>query len=679
MPAPFDPDKYLAEKKAAFDPDAYLSQKPVPREKTIVEDDGDYLSSLKNLPSYTVGSIPVLGPALTKSGAAAGAALKTIGGTPEEYTQAYQGALDAEKRQRAEFEQQHPTLSFGGGVVGSAMLPIPGAIAKAAPAAAPLLRRIAPKMANIAAQIGVTGVETAADSALRDRDAEESAMTAMGMQAGLMGLIAGVGKVAGMAPRLITGVTPQAAKTYKSRAPEIRAESEEGLIRDIQAGRERAVVEPIESAKNAAKQAAEAASDAKMIYRENLKGQEVPPELTKQVFDGTKEAKKVVYAASSEGFDALAASGKTIPTEPMLKHLDAEIEKMQIGGKIHPSDMPTINALQQEREFLAQFGPEMNPVEAKKLIQTLDRMEERAWDQAAQAGGHVSPGDKALINYRRTIDGMLKDEKNFPEYKKAMEKASSTVKALDQFRNVVGKNEPQIERSLKSGGRFKEEAIRGIEQATGKEYLPQLGPVREAQEILRTPRRFKEEVSKLPESQAARAAEEAAIDAALWGKPVQQLGDVGSIQSAVRRVESTVRPDYKSEEALKYLGELTGDDYLRRAENLAIQRGFNMNQTRGSRNVMMGGNIGGFAGKLVGAESGGRAVGSALGYAADVIGTKQYQRLLDLSMKPGVAKTLEVLDRATQRGPQAVSQAIQERMSNDPDFARIMAAPAEER
>ena len=137
--------------------------------------------------------------------------------------------------------------------------------------------------------------------------------------------------------------------------------------------------------------------------------------------------------------------------------------------------------------------------------------------------------------------------------------------------------------------------------------------------------------------------------------------------------------DIQNQEALGYLGELTGEEYLRRAENLSIQRAFNMNQTRGSRNVQAGSHVGGFLGNLVGAKEAGRAVGAGLGYAADVIGTRQYQRLLDMSLRPSVAKFLDVAKRAGNRSPQVVAQAYQELMVNDPEIARLMQSQSEER
>ena len=683
---PFDPNKpyqVVSQQKPTFDPNK--PWQAVNEEPNMLEKAGQYMASLKNLPSYTVGSIPVLGPAVTKAAAAAGSAMITMGGTPEEYEKAYQGALEGEKKQRAEFEQQHPTLSLGAGVVGASLLPGPGRLFAEAKAAAPLIQRVLPQVGNIAAQVGVTGAEVAADAALRDRDAEEAAKSAMKWQAGISSVIPVLRGVAGKIPQMFTGIKPETVAKYKARAPQINAESEEQLIRDIQSGHENVVAKPVKAAKDAVNQAKEAADQAKMIYRENLKGREVPPELTQQVFEGTKQARKIVSSASGEGFDALAASGKTIPTEPMIKHLDGEMSKMEIGGKVHPGDMPTYNALQQEKDFLQQFGPEMSPVDGKKLIQTLDRMEERAWDQAAQAGGHVSPGDKAMINYRRTIDAQLKQ---IPEYAAPMEKASSTMKAIEKFRDVVGKNEQQIERSLKSGGRFKEEAIKGIEQATGNEYLPQLGPIREAQDILSTPSRYAEEVSRLPESQASAAASRAAEEVAEQTQPMAHLGNMGSAQSALRRVESEVRPDYRNIEALKMLGSRTGEDYLQRAEDLSIQRALNQGYQRGSRNVNLGaisghgilkgvGDIMGGHGE--GAGGFGAVVGAGLGALADQIGPRKYKEVIDFSMSPAGQRVSKILEDAYRRGPQVGIQAFRQLMINDPNLNRIMNRPSEER
>lgn len=672
MPGTFDPDKYLANKK--FDPDAYLATPPTPVEPTTLESAVDYVKSLSGLPGYVAGSVPVLGPAAQRAGEYAGAALKTItsGGNYGDFEKERARQQQLTEQDRAKFEQMHPALALGGGVVGAAMLPgVP--VAKGA--------GLLSKTGSALGSLALTGGETALDAALRGRDAEEQALQSTGTQAGLMGLLATIKGVGKILPRIVTGVKGETVAKYKARAPQIRAESEEALVQDVIAAREKSVVEPMEQAKKAAETAKEAADQAKMLYREELKGREVPPELTQEIFQGTKDARAVAGAASSRGFDRLKESGEKIKTAPLIEKLESKMEQFKIGGKVHPGDQASHDVLQREVDFLKEMGDEISPEDGKRLVQALDRMEEQAWDTAAQAGGYVQRSDRAIMDYRREVDAHLKQ---IPGYREEMEKASHATNALDEFRKVIGKSEKQIESALKTPSRFKEQAIAGLEGVTGKEYTSKLKPLREAQEILQTPTRYAEEVSRLPEVQARAAAERAAEDAALWAKPVQHLGDTGGVQSALRRVESEVRPDLKNIHALDYLGELSGQDFLQRAEDLAVKRALEQGFTRGSRNVNLGGlSLSGAmraGANLLGGDPSqaagfGAALGGILGGAADIFGPKVYRKFLDMQLNPKLAPYFTAIYKAAQRGPQAVAQAHQQLMENDPEYRNYIASP----
>lgn len=642
-----------------------------PLERGIVADQFD---ALKGFGSYTAGSIPVLGPAVEKAAAGTAALFSGPEATKVPYANPYETFKGAHRQEREQYEAEHPTWAMGGALLGTAPLPVGpqwkaaegmGALAKTGIAAA-----------NVASRTGTTAAQVATDALIEGKDPIEEGKKAGFGQLAMETAIGAIKGSAKVGARLMTGVRPETVAKYKARAPQINAADEEKIVNEVTAAQQKHFGEPVDDAVRAAQQAADDRRMAEMIELNRLEKVAPPAQMAPGIVDSLKAARKTVSEASSAGFKALEEANTPVNIAPWKTHIGERMNSLAIRGQVPPANRAEHEELGKWLEYLEGFeNDELMPKDAKKFIQALDRAEEQAYAAAQQAGGYVSKQDRALMDLRRDISNDLKAR--FPEYQSAMAIASTEEKAIEKVQKLIGKEERDIARKLPNLDQYQREALEGLQPGSTQ----QLSELDRAREILNDRLRRKAHFEGLPESQAATEAAQSVQDLRAWNEPVKHLGKTQGAQSALRRIQSEVRPDLANKEALGILGEASGKDFLQSAEDLAVKRAFEQGFSRGSRNVNLGafsvsGALGTAAKALGGSEataSGiGKAVGAVLGASADLVGPRVFKKWLDFSMQPGFQKYANVLNDAAQRGPKAVAVAHYILMKNDPNYAAIM-------
>lgn len=619
-------------------------------------------------------SIPVLGPLAKKAGEYTGAAMATVypGGK-------FSDNLEKFQRQNAEdelrFAEENPVTATVSNIAGGMVLP---PIAKAIKPfqAAGKLAQVGNFGTNLGVRAGEAAATGAADAELRGQDAGQAAKEA----AAFTGILGGAGAAAkGLGkyiPRFVFGVKPETAAKYKARAPEINAASEEELVGDIENvyGRLKGDVTSAKDAANAAK--IERAA-AERIMAADLRNERPPSELPGEVQDIMRGMGREASEGSSKAFDVLKQHDGEIGVGPLKGYLTQNINKTKIGEAI--PDTPEIRTLAKYRDFLNETKLKaMRPEEAKQFVQMID--EDIADIYAKQQlGQRLTAGDKALISYRRFVDSHLKEIKPYAE---AMAPVAQTTQLLNEARDIFSdeKRTFRLLRNLNAPENAKDRAVlEALGKRTGKDLIGQLGKYEEAQGALRDPAELARRRGALPESQAAARAEEELGDRQLWLEPAKGINP----QSAVRRVTSDVRPDFKNQERLRYLGEIGGDNFLQRADDLGVQRALNQGFTRGSRNTNLGAfSVGGVLGKIFkgdpAAAQVGQGVGAMLGAAADLAGPQTYKAMLDFSMSPRFPQYRAALQDAARRGPNAFIAITNSIGRQDPEFQAYATGRAEE-
>lgn len=715
-------------------------------EKSAVE---SQLEALGKFGTYTAGSIPVVAPAINRATALTAQIVAPALATHAPYRNAYETVLGEEQARRESYEKEHPTWAIAGNIVSAGFLP--GGKQTEIAKDAGKLAKVGNAVKNAVSRYGTTAATVGADATLSgQRDPLESAESALGWQGGLELLVNSVKGAGKLSPRLVTGVKPGTVEKYKARAPQVNAANEENIVRDIVKTHDDLVAKPFDDAVQAERNAARDADVAKDLFIVNrqekiaaeradsdrqrklledvrnsardkasraemeevqrLRNTKPDENLPTSITQALKEARKAVSNASSEGFDALKNSNELVNIVPWKSHLTGRMNELKINGQVPPSRAEDYAALKQWREYLDKLGEhELRPEDAKRFIQALDAAEEKAYSEAARAGGYVNSGDRALMDLRRMISDDLKQ--NYSGYAAAMSKASTSERMIGKVRDLLGNDERAISKKLGNLDPYQRQVVSDIgfdknlepyEQAKSLllnkpalddhlSRLPERGALKDAESKLQSfePNitaplnriELKSAINNLPETQARNNAE---MDVALrkaWMSPVSGLGNVGNAQSALRRSSSEIRPDIKSKDALQYLDDLSGKNFSQQADDLAVQRAFTQGFTRGSRNVNLAGmslsGALGTASKMMGGSSeigrnAGSTIGAVLGAASDLVGPQVYKKWLDLSMDPRFQKYAKILNDAARRGPQAVAVTHYLMTRNDPTYRSIV-------
>jgi polyhydroxyalkanoate synthesis regulator phasin len=342
------------------------------------------------------------------------------------------------------------------------------------------------------------------------------------------------------------------------------------------------------------------------------------------------------------------------------------------GQASRPVTSQSIGVQNELRSFanLLEQTPEKVPArELKKILQQLDNSERAMYGQP----GFDSRVSAAYKLVRGTIDDAIKIQN--PEYRAKMAEVAPKTgllsEALERFndpRATVSKLNSIASRTAGAD----QELLERLGQATGRNFRAPIDQYVEAQAILKDPNKLKEIERSLPEWKQVRmqqmAKSEAARPEALpeyvkntvasRGLPAKEQQAKSALDQAIEKftkaeselepfksfsqggtqnaVQGLMKPPSKENIELRRkmieLGTRSGKDFLQMIDDRRIASAFEGEFQRGSRNVNLGGAIGGGIGSLLmgwpGAIAGG-SIGVSTGAIVDKFGPKIAGKIID--------------------------------------------------
>lgn len=401
----------------------------------------------------------------------------------------------------------------------------------------------------------------------------------------------------------------------------------------------------------------------------NMPNSEEAKALRNRLAEGTRTEIDARKAFGGKGvmkkLERLAASGDP---EAM-----AILEKIDTTGKIREALAPVTKARQTLR----------NPAARDAEIAALPEVQA------------ISDKEAALSNAGAAL------EEKLPLEGLRGERAQSRLQSLNNPTNT-----DEAVRAFELAGRKAE----GARAAAGDEFAStEMGQAWDStedylkQKLLRGDKgRLADEVAKLPE--VARAQE---ADAAIEALKAEKAG-LGSFtdknaEAMIQRLMKAGKPGAAPDTALKEeaarVGKQTGQDLVQTAEDLRIKNAFDGGAPNGSRLTNIFGGLGRVAGSALGAPNAGAAAGRVTGGLLDYgtgkaakMGLDRYlaekgpavaatsglisglgEKIMGLAAQPEGKKYAELLDKAAERGPEAVI-ATHAALMKDPAYKAMMEA-----
>ena len=640
---------------------------------------------------------PIIGPALKKAGN--WLLPKIVPSITPEQIQSFENQA---AQRNAEFAENNPVVSKVPMLASMAMLPFPslpvvgnmpgigGVMKQALKGVMPTGEQAVGAVGGTLARAGAVGAIGAADAGVASdwggnatdivNNMAQGFKSGAGLSLGMESGAGAVGAVPGWAGRFVAGVKPETEAYYRSRSNEVNA-ADEQAVRDNFDNAAAQVLDPVEQAKIALQDAKEQASNAKMSLREELRTTRPPDTLPGQIAEAYQELREGISAASTEGFNALTASGETVNAGRMKAFLRDKMNEMQIGppaedlddANVHPAFKPAFDALRQEYDFIDQLGQkELRPEDVKKIVQGLDVIESNAYATAAQPGGYITQGDRALMGYRRFLDGYLKE---YPDYAEAMQKAKSQMDVLNAAQKFIGTDEPQISKRLQNLDPYQQVALDKLSQFTGQDFSQRLAPYQSAQETVKSPTSFQGLYQATPEAQALENAQTQLDTTQAVAAPYKRWTP-DNTEKIIRSLsyDRGTGTTKTLREKVNALDQNLGTNLSQQAQDLGVKDAFNKPFMNGSRNVNLGRSFHGVLRSVIGEGSSGilEPVGAVLGHASDLVGPQMYKRWIDLSMDPDFQKYAGVLNEAASRGPAAIFAAHYVLMQQDKKYQEMM-------
>lgn len=511
------------------------------------------------------------------------------------------------------------------------------------------------------------------------------------------------------------------------------------ILGDISAAKEGEGVAR-QSARDATKAAQVSADRARAEYIQSLRDTKIPDDAP----DVVREALRAQQQRVNEGFSAqvqeLEKSGKKVSLQPLADYLDQELERRKVEGMFLPDD-PEVAMIQKYRKAVTalqernadsaasdthltdQFGAPLptsaqpptpsdnlvSPTSLRDLRRYISDINSAAYNMPL--GGHTSPGQRVGKGANAEINRILDTElPNSDAAKAARAKLANDSKLAEAASDEFGGDylQGKLASLAHANNREKLALLNQLDMATGGKIKSRLKAYMDAQAQLGNKVTLEDAISKLPEVlNADKIAKkgEGDVTAALANteraKAVHDSVDnmtPDNSQAAIRRMlfSNDRKPEVRTKEAFDRLGELSGEDYAGRINDLKVKTAFSGGTPNGSRLVQLGGTVGqAIAGKP------GEVVGKVAAGLADYSTGKLAKWALDASIKtrepvtraagllvgkllprlesdrsPKARQVVALLENATQRGPQAVL-ATHAMLSRDPEYQALIVEPEE--
>lgn len=657
----------------------------------------------------------------------------------QNFMDVYRQARDAKRKEYAESRKENPgtflTTELGGGLLTSAALP---ALSAAKGAAATNI------MGKAALQGGISGLGFSEADNASDLIADTNKGALTGGALGGLGTLLGKGaqKLIGGGAKLTSKamgrgsdvIEPYVARPGKYNNPGLTFERvAERVNRPLQK-----LQGQIDDLGTGAKSADDLARQAADNFKHSLKSEAVPDEALAGVQDLLRKQRSTTSDLASQQKDMLKGSEQNVSMSKLISNLRKQIKGRKVEGVSLPGDKDA-KVMQEQLDLLqtlrdrrldaerarvasrasrGDFGPvqkltedatnklraEGNKVKPESLMrvrQQIDQNIESAYQNPL--GGYTGKGERVAKGVRNDINGIL--DKQLPEseaYKALRGKlagetqlANSASDAFggDNLRGVLaGLSNPNKKDALST--------LQNLDTKHSGGVMEALAPFFNAKKLLGNKPALGEAISALPESQQARAAQQALEAAQSTQAPFKGLTPK-STENTMRQLmfASSKKPALEANRAMSELEKHAGKPLKQLIQDLKVKEAFGGGGPQGSRLVNMGRSVG----RAVGGKFG-EAVGGAAGLTADYGTGKIAKAALDtyiavkdpvaraagaaaraaitpvvdaLTDRPEGAKYMAVLDRASERGPQAMMVAHQT-LLKDPAYKQLVTTTPED-
>lgn len=454
----------------------------------------------------------------------------------------------------------------------------------------------------------------------------------------------------------------------------------------------------LDAAKDQTSQREAAAAQAWLAKQDELKNVRPPEALRQEIMGDLSALRRDISEQSAKSFDALSGETFDVPVSRLKGYLTMKLNELKIAGaRPIGAAGDAFGKLEGYRQFLDDIdGNAIAATDAKKLIQMIDADTEALY--AATAGKYTPPASRALRDFRGHIDETLKEN---PFYSRAMDGLGDDVKLLKRMVDDGFGDEESIAQLLRavSGpkGEFTLRTLDEFGKRTGKDYVGQIQRYIDAQATRGSKVAMDNLQRSLPEYQRAERARAALAQLRPRAGEAAQLllpssAETKAVSNADKALESvagwspaTTENRLKSvmsgksienRRAIEALEKQTGLPFSEMLADRRVADAFEKGYMHGSSNVNLWSAIGALFGgtALTGGKESpiGKLFGLGFGRAIDSAGPKLTQKVLDAFLALKGSKFAPVLEKAIERGPDALTAAHVVLMKNYPEYRQAL-------
>lgn len=412
-------------------------------------------------------------------------------------------------------------------------------------------------------------------------------------------------------------------------------------------------------------------NEKKQQFRETLKSNNLTS-LASDVTQATSDLADKVSSGSSEGFNILGKSKETTSVDPIISSIQKDIDSLKLNGVPKgPGEAQAIEALRAEQnrlfEMTKKSDGQLTMPQAKEMLQSWDRRTSYPSQAGDLSSDHVND---ALKSARGQLNKDVRTK--VPDYARHMdENVAPQTALLKKVGKLYGTPESAIQ-NLNNIDSEKGQAIHAplleqLSKTTGKDLSSSVDGYLYNQRVLKTPSLFDQLVEATPEARALIAArgKMAEISNPEFSRGVTENataqvqkkieGSEAKLEAAKTNQENFkgITPDsvtakqrqltgsnnYGAENRWKNIDQKYGTNFENEIRARNDADAFSKDNTRGSRNALMGGALGALLGSLGGHEGiwVGGTIGSTAGGIADKYAGPMTKFALDRGMDAGEA------------------------------------------
>ena len=412
-------------------------------------------------------------------------------------------------------------------------------------------------------------------------------------------------------------------------------------------------------------------NEKKQQFKETLKSNNLTS-LASDVTQATADLADKVSSGSSEGFSILGKSKETTSVDPIISSIQKNIDSLKLNGVPKgPGEAQAIDALRAEQTRLFEMTKgsdgKLTMPQAKEMLQSWDRRTSYPSQAGDLSSDHVND---ALKSARGQLNQDVRAK--VPEYAQHMdENVAPQTALLKKVGKLYGTPESAIQNlngiDSEKGQAIHAPLLEELSKTTGKDLSSSVDGYLYNQKVLKTPSLFDQLVESTPEARALIAARSKMGEVSnpefsrgiieKSTEPIQKKIEVaGNKFDAAKTTQEDfkgITPDsvtakqrqltgtnnYGAESRWKNIDQKYGTNFENEIRARNDADAFSKDNTRGSRNAVMGGALGALLGSLGGHEGMwvGGAIGSTTGGFADKYAGPLTKFALDRGIDTGKA------------------------------------------